>query len=457
METTRKLKTKTYEEKYDICKFYDENPSMKKTAIAARFNVRPTTLQDILKNKAKIYEKMENPDVRKGNIKRLKKLTFEDVDAALILWIRQASNNPSLRIDGEMLLTKATYFKQEFGEETSISMGWVYRFKKRWGIVKVQKCGESGGVNNEVVAEWKENKLKDILDRYSPRDIYNADERGLFWKILPERSLGFIGEKYYGSKQEKARVTIFVCANMDGSDKLPMLCIGKYKKPRAFKNVHSLPCPYEATKKAWMTSPLFQSWVRKLDRRMLIEGRKIALLVDNCSAHPVLDELDNIELIFLPPNTTSVLQPMDAGIIKNLKFHYRKYLAARRLNAYENNSEFSWNLLDCMLAVRNAWRQVSRETVANCFQKCGFDSSTSDSDDPVVIEDDHNNPEEVLDFQNIFERLSRFTAELPSVDQYVSVDEGISDVLEELTDTEIVTWVQESTRDADNEDDGDDS
>ena len=34
-------------------------------------------------------------------------------------------------------------------------MGWIDKFKKRWGIVKVQKCGESGGVNNEAVAEWK--------------------------------------------------------------------------------------------------------------------------------------------------------------------------------------------------------------------------------------------------------------------------------------------------------------
>ena len=44
------------------------------------------------------------------------------------------------------------------------------------------------------------------------------------------------------------------------------------------------------------------------------------MIVDNCPAHPDID-LENIELVFLTPNTTSVNQPIDGGIIKNLKFH----------------------------------------------------------------------------------------------------------------------------------------
>ena len=76
---------------------------MMKSKIAEKFNVKPTSLNDILKNKAKIYEKIEEPDARKGSIKRLKSIKFEDVDAALILWFRQAANNLTLEIDGDML------------------------------------------------------------------------------------------------------------------------------------------------------------------------------------------------------------------------------------------------------------------------------------------------------------------------------------------------------------------
>lgn len=47
-------------------------------------------------------------------------------------------------------------------------------------------------------------------------------------------------------------------------------------------------------------------------------GRKVGLLFDICSAHGTasnLPSLSNVEMIFLPPNTTSNIQPMDAGII----------------------------------------------------------------------------------------------------------------------------------------------
>ena len=61
-------------------------------------------------------------------------------------------------------------------------------------------------------------------------------------------------------------------------------------------------------------------------------GRRILLFVDNCAAHPQDVELTNIEVVFLPPNTTSLLQPMDMGIIKNLKGHYRSKLHTRLIS-----------------------------------------------------------------------------------------------------------------------------
>ena len=65
-----------------------------------------------------------------------------------------------------------------------------------------------------------------------------------------------------------------------------------------------------------MDSILFVEWIREVDRRFTKEEQKIILLVDNCSAHPSIDNLVSTELIFLPPNTTSKLQPMDQGVIR---------------------------------------------------------------------------------------------------------------------------------------------
>jgi hypothetical protein len=39
-----------------------------------------------------------------------------------------------------------------------------------------------------------------MLDTFSPRDIYNADETGLFWKALPDRTLAFKNERVSSGK-----------------------------------------------------------------------------------------------------------------------------------------------------------------------------------------------------------------------------------------------------------------
>ena len=82
-------------------------------------------------------------------------------------------------------------------------------------------------------------------------------------------------------------------------------------------------------------SVLFKEWLVQLDNCMGLKERKLCMVIDNCPAHPTV-ELENIELVFLPPNTTSHTQPMDGGIIRNLKFHYRHILANRRLQAAES-------------------------------------------------------------------------------------------------------------------------
>ena len=138
------------------------------------------------------------------------------------------------------------------------------------------------------------------------------------------------GEVCTGGKKSKERVTVLVYANMSGSEKLPLLTIGKFKKPRCFRGVTCLPTEYEANTSTWMTSVGFEEWLRKWDARLTQSKRKIVLFVDNCTAHIHVQSLQSIELIFLPLHTTSEIQPCDQGIIKTLKVHYRKNMVKRR-------------------------------------------------------------------------------------------------------------------------------
>ena len=103
------------------------------------------------------------------------------------------------------------------------------------------------------------------------------------------------------------------------------------------------------------------------------------LLLDNCPGHPKDVELSNIELVFLPENTTSLIQPLDQGIITNLKGHYRSKLHYRIIQAMDLNPSLTLteaqkkaSMLDALHLIAESWDMVSEETIKNCFKHGGF-------------------------------------------------------------------------------------
>ena len=64
-----------------------------------------------------------------------------------------------------------------------------------------------------------------------------------------------------------------------------------------------------------MDSVLFEEWVRDVNKRFQAEGRKVTLIIENCPAHPTIENLSHKKLVFLPPNTTSVSLLIDQGIM----------------------------------------------------------------------------------------------------------------------------------------------
>ena len=70
--------------------------------------------------------------------------------------------------------------------------------------------------------------------------IYNADEFGLFYQCVPNKTYQLKSEKCSGGKLSKVRITGMASANAAG-DKLSMFIIGKARKSRCFKNVKFLP------------------------------------------------------------------------------------------------------------------------------------------------------------------------------------------------------------------------
>jgi hypothetical protein len=192
-------------------------------------------------------------------------------------------------------------------------------------------------VSASSVIEWC-NKLPTILKEYKKDDWFNADETNVFFRAPPTRSIVRDGEPCRGLKKKKERITVLFCCSATGQ-KLPPLVIGRYKKPRCFRNndPSGLGIRYEANRKAWMTRDIFSNWLLSLNNRFISEKRNILLFLDNCTAHPAVT-LSNIKLVFLPPNTTSNLQPLDMGIIRAVKMGYRRKLLSYVANFMDEPS-----------------------------------------------------------------------------------------------------------------------
>ncbi|GFX24046.1 tigger transposable element-derived protein 4 [Trichonephila clavipes] len=89
-------------------------------------------------------------------------------------------------------------------------------------------CRESSNVDINVCSKWQ-NSLSNLIKEHEPRNIFNTDETGLFFKCLPEKTFTFKKEKCHVGKHSKERLTILLAVNMDGSEKITPLVIGKFE------------------------------------------------------------------------------------------------------------------------------------------------------------------------------------------------------------------------------------
>ncbi|XP_069193071.1 tigger transposable element-derived protein 7-like [Procambarus clarkii] len=112
----------------------------------------------------------------------------------------------------------------------------------------------------------------------------------------------------------------------NGSHRTKYAIVGKSANPKALKNcMNRLPVIYYNTKNARFTQIIFEDWFQNhfyklVKKQQINEWRihpaevKVMLLTDNAPAHPIpkLTSPDGkITCMALPPNTTSVIQPMD--------------------------------------------------------------------------------------------------------------------------------------------------
>lgn len=190
----------------------------------------------------------------------------EQLETLMMKWIKDA-NTRCISLSGPLIQQKALKFAADLSmSDYKVSNRWLEKFLKRNNLTCKKMSGERGDVKTEVVKDW-EDKIVHLYEGYEPRDIFNMDETGIFFKA-GKRTFVKSGSDCAGGKCAKDRITVLLCASMTG-EKLKPLVIGKSGNSRCFKNVkrESLPVKYKANKKSWMNSTVFEDWANVLTER----------------------------------------------------------------------------------------------------------------------------------------------------------------------------------------------
>ncbi|KAH9369862.1 hypothetical protein HPB48_013867 [Haemaphysalis longicornis] len=114
--------------------------------------------------------------------------------------------------------------------------------------------------------------------------------------------------------------------------------------------------------------------------------RHACLLMDNCSANQTTCELDNIELKFLPPNTTARLQPLDRSTKSFKAFD-------------EPPCGHKVDQLGAIHMMTGAWNSV-KQSVANCFRKAGF--VTAEHSEACEVDDEWGMDDTFRELSSLF-------------------------------------------------------
>ncbi|KAJ8887610.1 hypothetical protein PR048_013827 [Dryococelus australis] len=214
--------------KYEIIMEVDKQKTPK-SEIARQHGIPKSTLFTILK----MREERVNAVKKEGSnvqLKNLQRMTHGYLEEALLEWFGQVRAQ-NLPVSGPMV-QKADELALRLGiDDLKCSSGWLDSFKVHHRISCHKIVGEIVSVDPQSVSEWLP-LLQNILSRYQPRGVYNADELGIFYNLMPDRTLAVKGDVCKGTKSSKKRLTVLLCCNMDSSD-MKSLVICKLKNPEA--------------------------------------------------------------------------------------------------------------------------------------------------------------------------------------------------------------------------------
>ena len=73
-------------------------------------------------------------------------------------------------------------------------------------IILKTLCRESASIDFKCVSGLRKEQLKSLLDKFELKDVFKTDETGLYYKILPGKSIVMKDESGHGVKRKRKKV-----------------------------------------------------------------------------------------------------------------------------------------------------------------------------------------------------------------------------------------------------------
>ncbi|XP_007955201.1 tigger transposable element-derived protein 1-like [Orycteropus afer afer] len=391
--TKRDRKSITLHVKLEVLRRFEEGEKL--TQIARALGLATSTVASIRVNKDKIRANSQAATpVSATQLTRCRSVVMGHMERLLSLWIEEQKRQ-NLPVSTLLIQDKArrlfVELQREQGEgaqtETfGASNGWFARFKARHNVLLTD---EPAVADTQAAARYPA-VLRGILDEglYSPRQVFNVDETGLFWKRLPERTLLALDPVAGpGPKASKDHLTLLLGGNAAGDFKLKPLLVYPSENPRALKGCSkaSLPVVWRSNRNDWLTPSIFQEWFTgcfcpAIESYCTQHGlpHRALLLLDGAPCHPAhLDSLSaHVRVEFLPKNTSALIQPMNQGIIAAFKAHYLRRTLSQLVQETAGEDRPSvrefWRSYTVMTAVDNiaeAWAELRPATMNGAWRK----------------------------------------------------------------------------------------
>ncbi|KAM7295001.1 tigger transposable element-derived protein 4 [Ixodes scapularis] len=321
--------------------------------------------------------------------KRLRRSNKDDLNRALLRWYHQTRPLGSAA-SGSVLQSKAEELAKRLGyKDSTVSYGWIYRFKKRHSINMRDQQPKEAQQDLADADAWLTTSWPQIRTGYSAWDVFSAVEIGVLFRVLPSDAHQFRGSVCERGQLANERLTVFLCTNMAGDEKRPLLAVGcaPLSKPTVASGVR-----YGFNERSWMTREIFVEELKRWDCELNARKRKVLLLVDRCPCHLVDRKvgLRNIEVIYPPPDAGRRLLPLDHGVVQVFKRRYRKILL---MHTMLQEVERPPLLEEALILLNAAWKEVNDPTIRLAFAAYSLrsdnplDDAPADDSDNVPLEE----------------------------------------------------------------------